>query len=193
MMKRVFGLIVLFLISLQLVHSSEFTNKEGDLVQIDLCQMNDLKACEEIFITAFSKAYENFTPEQLGVKDKMLFLKEAFADVYDDLSSGSQKLVIAKCKGQIVGFAGFKETEKPGEIYISQLAVDPAQWHQGIGTRLVFSVKEHFNEIKSLVVIPRKINFIAQKFYQKLGFVESSYMHPGYNPERYIGYEWTSQ
>lgn len=192
-MKKILALIsiFLFIFALQLIHSSEFISKKGELVQLDLCQTQDLMRCEEIFIKAFDKAYEEFTPEQLGVKDKLVFLKEAFADVYDDFASGSQKIIVAKCEGKIIGLAGFKETENSGEIYISQLAVDPAHWQQGIGKYLVFSSKEHFSGLKSLVVIQRKINVIARNFYKELGFKESTYMHSGYNPERYIGYEWS--
>lgn len=74
-------------------------------------------------------------------------------------------------------------------IYIFQLAVKVDHWHRGIGKRLVFSAFDLFPETKSLVVIPRKINLMARNFYFKLGFIESLYMHPGYNPEKYIGYE----
>ena len=120
-------------------------------------------------------------------------MKEAFADVYDDVQQGLQTLTVAREGDKIVGFVGFKITEKEREIYISQLAVAPEFWKRGIGSHLVFSVFDQFEDAESLVVIPRKINSVARKFYKKLGFVESSYMHPGYNPERYIGYTWTKK
>jgi ribosomal protein S18 acetylase RimI-like enzyme len=193
MIKR---FVLLFLVSISLtqtINSKEFTDKSGDLIYLSPCQKEDLSDCEAIFINAFSKAYEDFTPEQLGVKDKLLFLKEAFADVYDDLQMGLQKLLVAKIEEKVVGFVGFKKTEKPHQIYISQLAVDPEHSRKGIGTHLVFSVFDHFEDTENLVVIPRRINLIAKQFYSKLGFVESSYMHPGYSPQKYVGYEWTKQ
>ncbi len=188
-MKKLF-LLFMFLLFTQAIYSLDFVNKTGHLVYLEPCQIEDLPSCESIFMTAFSEAYKDFTPEQLGVKDKVLFLKEAFADVYDDVCLGLQKLMVAKIADQVVGFVGFKETEQAHQVYISQLAVDPAYWKQGIGKWLVFSVFELFDEVESLVVIPRKINRVAHNFYFKLGFMESSYMHPGYNPARYIGYEW---
>lgn len=165
--------------------------KDGKIATLEVCQESDLKTCESIFIKSFTKAYEDFSPELLGVKDKSAFLKEAFADVYQDVFQGFQILMIAKVNQEIVGFVGFKTTEVQGQIYISQLSVDPKYWQQGLGKHLVFSAFNQYEEIQSLVVIPRKINNIARIFYSKIGFVESSYMHSGYNPERYIGYEWT--
>lgn len=191
-MRKVFSLLFSFFLFINTIHSSTFISKTGTEIEITDCQASDLQACEIIFIKAFSKAYEQFGPDQLGVKDKLLFLQEAFADVYDDFEQGLQILSVAKSKEKIIGFVGFKKTEKEGEIYISQLAVDPDHWQDGIGSHLVFSSFTYFPGLKSLVVIPRKINATAREFYTKLGFVQSPYMHPGYNPERYIGYEWTA-
>lgn len=190
-MKKIFVYVILALLfSTQVVNSSDFINKKGEKIELTSCQFSELKECETIFVNAFSKAYEDFPPELLGVKDKSLFLQEAFADIYDDFNEGLQQLVIAKHNDTIIGFAGFKKTEKEGQIYISQLAVDPNYWQQGIGSHLVLSALEYFPDLKSLVVIPRKINLVAREFYKNLGFIQSAYMHPGYNSERYIGYEW---
>lgn len=189
-MRKFIFLLIAFLLFTQVTYSSEFVNKSSLFVHLEPCQVADLPECEAIFIQAFTRAYEEFTPEQLGVKDKIVFLREAFADVYDDVCQGLQKLTLAKIEGKIVGFVGFKPTETPHQIYISQLAVAPQYWQQGIGRCLVFSAFDLFDDVESLVVIPRKINEVARCFYHELGFVESAYMHPGYNPERYIGYEW---
>lgn len=189
-MKNFIFLLITSLLFIQAIHSLEFINKSGQFVYLEFCRLEDLIECEDIFIEAFSKAYEEFTAQQLGVKDKLVFLREAFADVYDDVTLGLQKLMVAKIEGKVVGFVGFKPTEQLYQIYISQLAVHPLYWQQGIGRWLVFSVFDIFDEVESLVVIPRRINAVARNFYQKLGFEQSSYMHPGYNPERYIGYEW---
>jgi ribosomal protein S18 acetylase RimI-like enzyme len=172
-------------------YSWEFLDRSGEPVQLELCSQKDLIECEEVFVQAFTEAYKDFSLEQLGIQDKLVFLHEAFADVYDDVQLGLQKLVVAKKEGKIIGFSGFKKTEKPNQIYISQLAIDPEHWKQGIGRQLVFSVFYLYENVESLVVIPRRINTVARGFYQKIGFSESSYMHPGYNPEKYMGYEWT--
>ncbi len=185
MIKCLFACILLCFSSEQ-----SFCAPNIERVSLHLCQQEDLSACQEIFVEAFMKAYEEFSCEQLGIEDKRVFLTNAFADVYDDLRHGQQTLVVAKREGKIVGFAGFKPTEVPRQLYITQLAVDPACWNQGIGRQLVFSALDLYHDVSSLALIVRKINSVAQGFYLKLGFHVSEYMHAGYNPERYIGYEW---
>ena len=190
MSKSILLAFLFFVVPLQFIESAEFFTRYGETVRLEPCKMRDLPQCEAIFIESFAKTYESFTPEMLGVSDKVQFLKIAFEDVYEDCEQNLQKLVVAKIKDEIVGFAGFKETEKKGEIYITQLAVKPIHWQKGIGTQLIFSSFAYFDRIESLVVIPRKINEIAQQFYESLGFHTSAYMHPGYSAEKYVGYEW---
>lgn len=190
MFKKIYCLLLLFFICLQTLSAWEFIDKKGDVIHFDLVQEDDLKACQTVFVEAFSEAYRDFTPELLVVQDKLLFLQDAFADVYNDVCQNLQQLVVAKKDNQVIGFVGFKKTEKPHQIYISQLAVDPQYWQNGIGRELVFSALRLFADANQLVVIPRKINIVARGFYYKIGFVDSSYMHPGYSADRYVGYEW---
>lgn len=190
MKRKVVLLLALFQFLVLNIHAYEFTDKFRDTVSIETCQQDDLPACETIFIRAFTQAYKDLTLQQLGVENLQLFLKEAFSDVYEDLLIGEQKLAVAKKGDKIVGFVGFKKTETPHQIYLTQLAVDPDYWQHGIGRHLVFSSLIYFEDTTSLVVIPRRLNTVAKNFYMSLGFQESSYMHPGYNPEKYVGYEW---
>lgn len=174
--------------SIQHLFGWEIISREGENVSIEVCQKEDLKGCEEVCFRAFLVGYEEFTPEELGVEDKEKFLLEAFADIVEEFKSGAQTLVTAKKEGEIIGFAVFEKTESPGEIYIAQLAVDPAHWQKGLGTHLVFAALRLYDDVDNLVVITRRINHIARTFYEKLGFEESTYMHPGYDSHKYIGY-----
>ncbi len=193
MFKRTIFLILLAfgMSTLSQIHAEEFISKSGELVSLMLCQMEDLDECCDVFVNAFLLAYEDLTLEQLGVQDKTLFLKDAFGDMYRDVQTGKQKLFVAKHQEKVIGFVSFEEAEKPHQIYIAHLAVDPNYWQEGIGKRLVFSALDAFEGVDRLVVITRKVNEVAKKFYQKLGFVSSSYIHPGYSSEKYIGYEWS--
>lgn len=182
-------LILLLLLCLFSLHSEEFVPSNGKAVVSFSCQEIDIADCEKVFIKAFSEAYAEFSAETLAVADKEQFLKSAFADLYDEFKLGHQKIVLAKINNKIVGLVGFKNSEQEGQIYISYLAVDPEFWHQGIGKQLVWTVFDLFDNVQSLVVVTRRINNSARLFYSGLGFQESTYMHPGYNPEKYIGYE----
>jgi ribosomal protein S18 acetylase RimI-like enzyme len=183
MYKKLIALLVAFVYVAQIAFCAPVVN-------LKICQESDLAACEVVFVNAFMKAYEPYTLEELAVKDKELFLKEAFSDVYADFKTGEQKLVVAKMNDTVIGFAGFKLAKDPEQIYITQLAVDPKFWRRGVAANLMQTAFKLYPDATSLVVIARRINQVARNFYIKQGFVESSYMHEGYNPERYVGYEW---
>jgi ribosomal protein S18 acetylase RimI-like enzyme len=173
------------------VHAWTFTARSGDQIELDWIEQHDLRQEEEVFINAFMEAYKDFSNEQLGIVDKYTFLKNAFQDVVEDHEKGDGYLLSAKLDGKVIGFAGFKETEQENEVYISQLAVDPRYWQLGVGKELVFSIFTIKKDTARLVVIPRRINEVARQFYAHLGFTVSEYMHPGYNPQKYVGYEWS--
>ncbi len=168
-----------------------FTAKNGEQIHFSWIEQSDLQQEERVFIDAFMEAYKDFSLDQLGIADKFAFLKGAFEDVREDYLNGTGLLLSATLNGKVIGFVGFKETEKEHEIYISQLAIDPAYWQNGIGKELVFSIFQIKKETTHLVVIPRRINEVARQFYMHLGFTISDYMHPGYDPNKYIGYEWS--
>ncbi len=172
-------------------YSQEFISNSGKTISLMSCQTEDLNECSKIFTDSFLHAYKDFTSQLLGVQDKRLFLEEDFLHASHDFQMGKQKIIVAKIENKIIGLAGFKEAEKPGQIYITLLTVAPAHWKEGIGKQLVFSAFDIFENVKELVVITRKVNEGARNFYLKLGFNASPYMHPGYSPEKYIGYEWS--
>lgn len=189
-MHRYFLVLSLVLLHSIALFSHQFSVSSKETITIEECQEKDLQNCEFIFIEAFSKAYEHFTAEQLGVADKLLFLLEAFADVYDDFRQQKQKIIVAKKEGEVLGFIGFEYNDISHQVYISQLAVHPDYWKQGIGRELVFYSLQLYEQMEGLSVICRKINTTAIQFYEKLGFTKSTYMHSGYSPEKYCGFDW---
>lgn len=151
----------------------------------------DLRQEKDVFVRSFMEAYKDFTIEQLGIKDKLSFLNSAFDDVEAELVSGKTHVASVRLDGKVVAFISFKKTEQADQLYISQLAIDPRYWKHGLGRQLVFSILSIYPNTRSLVTIPRRINQVAKSFYLKLGFKESDYMHPGYDPKKYVGYEWS--
>jgi ribosomal protein S18 acetylase RimI-like enzyme len=170
-----------------------FIDKKDNAIELTWTEEEEsnLQGEESVFMKAFLEAYQAFTPQMLGIQDKYTFLQAAFADVRDDFLNKNGHFVSARKDGKVIGFVQFKETEVEHEIYIAQLAVDPDFWENGIGRELVYSIFKKRPQTNHLVVIPRRINDLARKFYAKLGFTVCSYMHPGYDPKKYIGYEWS--
>ncbi|MBS0605094.1 MAG: GNAT family N-acetyltransferase [Verrucomicrobia bacterium] len=189
--------LTIFLLALNaLIHSSaagawEFIDKDGDTLVFDLVSpSSDLKQEEELFVQSFYAAYTDYSLEMLGVKDKISFLHGAFEDVREDVQKGEGFLISAKKGEEVIGVLEFKNTEKPGQIYIAQLAVSPQYWQKGIGKELVFSVCKLVDGVEQMLAIGRRINNRGKGFFTHIGFTECKYIHPGYDPVKYIGYEF---
>lgn len=172
----------------------DFVDVDGEKITFDWVKPNSsLVEEEKVFIKSFTEAYKNLSLSDLGVEDKSLFLKDAFSDVRKDFSEERTLLLTAAKNGKVIGFVSFKPTEKATQMYIGQLAVDPAYWRKGIGKELVFGISHLQPELTKLVAIGRRKNGIGRNFFLKIGFTECAYMHPGYNPEKYVGYEYSIQ
>ncbi len=167
-----------------------FIDKTGDEVELEEIASSNLYEEREVFIRSFGTAYFSFTENDLGIANKTLFLNEAFENLEKDYATHSITLIAAKKNNKIIGIAGFKNAEEPGTVYVAQLAVDPHEWQRGIGRHLIFSILDLDPQITHLVAITRKINCISRTFFDRIGFTPSPYMHAGYDPNKYIGYEW---
>ena len=151
----------------------------------------DLAAERELFIKSFAQAYKDFTEQDLEIScTKDEFLENSFKDDREALKNGEDVYVVSIKEGdKVVGFASFDGINDVGEVYIRLLAVDPDYWYQGIGKQLVFAINQKISGIKKYVLVTRRINEMARKFYFKLGFKESDYIHEGLDPKKYVGYE----
>jgi len=180
-------------LSFQILHAWEFKDNQGQNFSLETCLNSDLDACRTVFVAAFSQAYTDFSEEDLGVNNKLAFLESAFDSLYNDVITGQQDLLVVKDQDCVIGLVGFKATEVERQYYISQLAVHPDYWGRSIGFHLVTSVFQLYQSVESLLVMPRKINLRARHFYLSLGFHESSYIHAGYDPNKYTGFEWNKE
>ncbi len=146
----------------------------------------------QVFLKALKKNFEHLTLEQLGVDNLEAFLNRAFDDEVNDLANKSLKVrfVTARKKGKVVGFASFN-LEGNDTIYVRQMSVDPDHWKQGIGKALIYKAREVFSQARTYVLMTRHVNTNAINFYKKLGFKETTYLHEGLDPKKYMGYEYT--
>ena len=158
----------------------------------------DLEAFNRVSVEAFYQCYREIPLSAFGFDDSA-DLKEEILKMQRDIDEvaiglqepGSQlRLLTAKRDEAPVGYVMFDMTLYPEQVYISELAVDPTFQRQGIGTQLVFSILEQLSDIKKLVLITRKVNFQACAFYPAIEFESSDYMHEGYNPELFTGFEY---
>lgn len=89
---------------------------------------------------------------------------------------------------KMVGFAIFEKWDDQS-YYLAEMAVIPEFQGQGIGKKLVFSILEKDPSINRILLVTEVKNVWSQAFYNKIGFIPSSFKHPDY-PENFIGFEY---
>lgn len=151
---------------------------------------------KKVFLDAFVKCY-NQVPlvvlKQPSREAMVQWLDDAFDEIYGDYNNSKSSLWLsAKTNDEVVGFLVIDIANYPEEIYLAQLAIDPAYQGQGIASSMIRSLFDQFSECGRFVVITRDANEEAKGLYNSLGFSPSSYMHEGYSQEIYIGLEYVN-
>lgn len=152
---------------------------------------------KKIFLDAFVKCYRQVPLDVLqksSNEEIVQWLDEFFEEMYVDYKNSKSNLWLsAKLDDQVVGFLVVDIAKHPEEIYLAQLAIDPAYQRRGIGSSMIRCLFERFSECRRFVVITRCVNEEAKSLYSALGFAPSSYMHHGYSQELYTGFEYINQ
>jgi len=157
----------------------------------------DRDSFKRIMVESFYHCYKDLTKDVLKVNsDLKEWLSQHFSDEFIDGLKNPEspfRLLAAKVDRIPAGYAIFDVSRYPDLVYISELSVDPAFQRRGIGKQLVFSILKPLPQTVRLVLITRKANFQACAFYPSIGFKYSDYIHEGYDPELYIGFEYKNK
>jgi len=174
-----------------------FCDKQGAHVTLEEPAERMLNAGDrDLFVRAFSEAYQNLTVEDLCIKKpKEAWLNDAFdgdKELFEATESNVHCLravipaVNEETDETTVGFLLFEEIGNDA-VYLCQMAVDPDMWGRGIGRQLVMAVLDVLPETKELTLVTRKNNSIGIAFYTALGFEKTDFTHEGLNPDLYQG------
>ena len=171
--------------------TSCINGQKNSIVTIEYVTSGALEEEKKVFIRAFQAAYEGIPLAVLNVESIEAFLEAAFEDEPLDLNNPNKNVscAVAKKGEAIVGVIFFEPGLQENEVYIRQLAVEPAEQKQGIGQQLMMSIQTALPKTERLVVATRAVNVPARNFYKKIGFTECKEVPHGLNPERYVGYE----
>jgi len=150
---------------------------------------------KKVFLDAFVTSYNQIPLDVLRKPSReamVQWLDDAFEDVYGDYKNSQTSLWLsAKADDKIIGVLVIDTAKFPEEIYLAELAIDPAYQGKGIASSMIRSLFDQFSECGKFVVITRCANEGAKSLYTHLGFSPSSYIHPGYSRELYTGFEYT--
>lgn len=154
----------------------------------------DLSLEKDLFVQEFAGYYRTLNTT---ITDPMQKLPEitdaAFEDEEKDFEERKPGTYFFRttCEGRVVGYASFEKTDNEHEVYIRQLVVDSKFERKSIGRTIGFdAVFNSLPDTNHVVVITRRSNDKALRFYKKLGFTECPYMHEGYSAEKYVGLEF---
>lgn len=152
---------------------------------------------KKAFLDAFVTCYGQVPLDVLNKSSReemVQWLDDAFEGIYVDYKRSKSSLWLsAKADDKAVGFLVIDIAKYPEEIYLAQLAIDPAYQGRGIASSMICSLFDQFSECGRFVVITRCANEEAKGLYNALGFAPSSYMHEGYSRELYSGFEHINQ
>jgi ribosomal protein S18 acetylase RimI-like enzyme len=152
---------------------------------------------KKVFCDAFVKCYGQIPLDVLrkfSREEMVQWLDDAFEETYVDYKNSKSSLWLsAKANDKMVGCLIIDIDKYPEEIYLAQLAIDPAYQRQGIASSMIRSLFDQFSECGKFVVITRCANEEAKGLYNALGFTSSSYMHEGYSRELYTGFEYINR
>ena len=150
----------------------------------------DFEAASELFMESFLAAYDPIPLETLGVESKEAFLQEVI-DEELELFFLDPKVhwLLAKEEGKVVGLLILDLSEYPKEVYGRQMAIHPDYLRHSVGTEMAKVAQANLPDANRIVAITRVFNTTSMVFFESLGFKRCAYMHEGYDPARYVGYE----
>ncbi|MBS0584693.1 MAG: GNAT family N-acetyltransferase [Verrucomicrobia bacterium] len=152
----------------------------------------DYVTSKKIFVEAFGTYYSQIPLEVLRQPSREA-MREWLENAFEEFYTGSDKnslWLAAKIENKMIGFLVVDVEKFPEQIYLQQLAVDPSYQRRGVASSLIRGLFKEFRDCSHFVVVTRHANEKAKKLYLSLGFSPASYMHEGYSPELYTGFEY---
>ncbi|MFC1870751.1 GNAT family N-acetyltransferase [Candidatus Dependentiae bacterium] len=152
----------------------------------------NLKDEEELFVRAFTYGYQNITKDILKIDNLNQRLRFVFSEERIDLNDPKKNIFVidAYYKDRLVGFISFEEYDPSNKIYIRALAIDPSFIGKGLGKKLIFICNDYLPNAKKLILATRACNEKAIGFYKHLGFQKCEKVPHGWDPARFIGFEY---
>ncbi|MCB1083036.1 MAG: GNAT family N-acetyltransferase [Simkania sp.] len=181
---------LLLLLAFQVAWGVNLQDHQEGNISYEWNHLPDFEAARELFIKSFLVAYGPVPLEKIGVENKETFLEEAIDEELLLFFQGEPvHWLIAKEEGKVIGLLILDLTHYPEEVYGRQMAIHPDYLRHSIGTGMAKVAHANLPESRRIVAITRVFNTASMTFFESLGFKRCTYMHEGYDPSRYVGYE----
>lgn len=183
--------IVCFLLTCSAVFGWDFQDYTVGEYTFQWDREEDFDRASEMFVKSFMVAYQDFSAEQLGVESVEGFLKEVIDDERQLKKEQEDNIhwLIMKKDEEVIGLLILEMNEYP-QVYGRQMAIAPEHMRTGIGRTAADVVLENLPGVERFVAITRVVNQVSSLFFESLGFKRVEYMHEGYDPNKYVGYEY---
>lgn len=183
--------VAVFLVFCSTIFSWTFQDKTVDHFAFEWNHPEDFQEAAFLFVDSFLVAYQGFTPQELGVTSIEGFLKEVIEEELLLKESNPEMIhwLIAKKDNVVVGLLILELSQYP-EVYCRQMAISPYHMRSGIGKILAGIALESLPECNRFVAITRVLNQASARFFESIGMQRVEYMYEGYDPNKYVGYEY---
>jgi len=139
---------------------------------------NETESIRTIFLNSFLQNYHKLglTLEDLATDDIEQVLNGYWESELENLKNNQLRWIVAKVRGEIVGYASFNMDNAPEEVVVQLLCVKPEYQGLRIGKNLLFSIFQIEEKIGKLSLVTRRLNSSAIAFYKNLGFEENAFV-----------------
>lgn len=147
---------------------SLFTGKGGSQFDLDWGKNFSEVEVEQLALSAFFESYrQSHTFDHLSdqaLRREIIRFWKGKRDHFD-----AHYVLAARLQGQLVGLAVYQRQD-PQTVYLAELMTSPSCWGEGLGKKLILSIKEVDPSIKRVVLICEKANTKTVNFYRSMGF-----------------------
>jgi len=162
--------------------SSAFLGNKNEQIYFELIDKNSSGNKEkEILVISFIDNYKDILPKDLkytlkNFSDVKIWLEETFEKEINDFKENAKTyLIVAKTKSEdkIIGVAFFELLDNLNHktVHVRQFGILEEYQRKGIGTKLLFFIKDLIPNLDLITVDARKVNIKACQFYKKHGFI----------------------
>ncbi len=136
-----------------------FQDEQVGTYSLEWDHKEDFHLIDDLFIQTFRYAYNNSTPNELGLESVETFLQEAIADEQKLWNNEKKSIhwLIIKNGEEVIEFLILELKDFP-KVYVRQMAISPDYMRLEIGRMAANIVLENLPDVERIVAVTRVLN-----------------------------------